>query len=161
MNKTTQKTNPKSREPDDSAPVLSHLPEGRPDTNAAEPGQPPERRGSERKEGSPTTRPCTNIGSSETADEESPAEMIPVVDGGGGADENGKMVTVRSVPLYLIAPVLSREIHTYRGAVSEVFIRRTGQHRYLITLLTRPRVTHAGVTHPRATSFNAEVTDAD
>lgn len=147
MNKTTQKTNQKSRERDDSAPVLSHLPEGRPDTNAAEPGRTPERRDSERKEGSPAKKPCANIGVSETANEESPAEMIPVADG-AGAGGTGNVVTLRAVPLYLIAPVLSREIHTYKGAVSQVVIRRTGQHRYLITLLTRPAVTtpDAGVT---------------
>ena len=103
------------------------------------------------KEGSPTKRPCANIGLSETANEESLSEMIPVVDGGGDADEKGKMITLRPVPLYLIVPVLSREIHTYKGAINEVVIRRGGQHRYLITLLTRPAV---------ATS-NAGVADAD
>jgi len=110
----------------------------------------PDRMHSAPKEGSPAKKPCANIGVSETANEESPAEMIHVADG-GGAGGTGNVVTLRAVPLYLIAPVLSREIHTYKGAVSQVVIRRTGQHRYLITLLTRPAVTPS----------DAGVTDAD
>lgn len=86
---------------------------------------------SKRKGGSPTIRPCTNTGLSGTADEESPYEMIPVADAGG------KRVTLRPVPLYLIAPTLSREIQTYKGGISTVVIRRAGQHGYVITITTQ------------------------
>ena len=133
MNTTNQKPEQKTGEPDQT-PGLTTT-------------RKPTRTDSTSKEGSPAKKPCANIGVSETANEESLSEMIPVADG-GAAGGKGTMVTLRAVPLYLIAPVLSREIHTYKGAVSQVAIRRTGQHRYLITLLTRPAVTapDAGVT---------------
>ncbi|MFA5398396.1 MAG: hypothetical protein WC346_20455 [Methanogenium sp.] len=82
--------------------------------------------------GSPTIKPCANIEVLETAKDKSPSEIIPV------ADNAKQQITLPAVPLYLIAPVLSREIHTHKGVISEVFIRRAGQHRYKITLVTSP-----------------------
>lgn len=84
------------------------------------------------REGSPTIKPCANIEVLETAKDKSPSEIIPV------ADNAKQQITLPAVPLYLIAPVLSREIHTHKGVISEVFIRRAGQHRYKITLVTSP-----------------------
>jgi hypothetical protein len=80
--------------------------------------------------GSPAKIPCANIGFIGTAEIESLSEVIPL------ADSARKQINLPAVPLYLIAPVLSREIHTHKGVISEVIIRRSGQHRYKITLVT-------------------------
>ena len=91
---------------------------------------PTDRTEPKRKDGSPSIKPCANTEVFETAKDESPSEIIPVAD----IDQT---ITLPPVPLYLIASVLSREIHTYKGVIREVLIRRAGQHRYLITIVTR------------------------
>ena len=83
--------------------------------------------------GSPAKIPCANIGFIGTAETESLSEVIPLAD-----SAKQQQINLPAVPLYLIAPVLSREIHTHKGVISEVFIRRAGQHRYKITLVTSP-----------------------
>ena len=40
------------------------------------------------------------------------------------------------VPLYLLPQALSAEIHRYRGTILEVHIRRTGNHQFVITVVT-------------------------
>ena len=91
---------------------------------------PTDRTEPKRKDGSPSIKPCANTEVFETAKDESPSEIIPVSD-------TDQTITLPPVPLYLIASVLSREIHTYKGVIREVLIRRAGQHRYLITIVTR------------------------
>lgn len=163
MNKTNQKPEqkptPKNREPDGAARYLRTVfPGKRSETNAIKPEQTPGRTAgvspeqiadqtglqtpdqiesltvgwirSKTKDGSPTTRPCTNIGSSGTADEESSAEIIPVADGGG------KTFSLRPVPIFLVAPTLSREIPIYNRVISDVAICRAGENGYMITLTT-------------------------
>ena len=105
----------------------------RPDPKKSRPTTTPtptDRTGPKRKDGSPSIKPCANTEVFETAKDESPSEIIPVAD----IDQT---ITLPPVPLYLIASVLSREIHTYKGVIREVLIRRAGQHRYLITIVTR------------------------
>ena len=78
--------------------------------------------------GSPAKQPCANIGLSGTADEQSAAEDIKT------ASSAGETITAGPVPLYLIPQTLSAEIHAHGGDISEIAVKRTGQHVYAITL---------------------------
>jgi len=79
-------------------------------------------------EGSPAKKPCANIGLSGTADEQSAAKNINTADGAG------KTIKAGPVPLYLVPQTISTEIHAHGGNISEIAVRRTGQHVYAITL---------------------------
>ena len=93
-------------------------------------------------EGSPAKKPCANTGLTGTADEQSAAENINTADGAG------KTIKAGPVPLYLIPQTLSAEIHAHGGKISEITVKRTGQHVYAITLTkTGPQKQGAGGTH--------------
>lgn len=79
-------------------------------------------------EGSPAKKPCANIGFTGTADEQSAAGDIKIV------GSPGETITAGPVPLYLIPQTLSAEIHAHGGDISEIAVKRTGQHVYAITL---------------------------
>ena len=85
--------------------------------------------------GSPSKRPCANIGFSGTADKRSAATKI------NSADAASTSIAAGSVPLYLIPQTLSAEIHAHGGDISEISVRRTGQHVYAITLTKTPKKT--------------------
>ena len=78
--------------------------------------------------GSPSKNPCDNIGLIGTADKKSAATMIK------SATPARTSIAAGSVPLYLIPQTLSAEIHAHGGDISEISVRRTGQHIYAITL---------------------------
>ena len=79
-------------------------------------------------EGSPAKQPCANIGLFGTADQQSAATNIT------SADSAGETIKAGPVPLYLIPQTLSAEIHAHGGDISEIAVKRTGQHVYAITL---------------------------
>lgn len=79
-------------------------------------------------EGSPAKQPCANIGLSGTADQQSAATNIT------SAGSAGETIKAGPVPLYLIPQTLSAEIHAHGGDISEIAVKRTGQHVYAITL---------------------------
>ena len=81
--------------------------------------------------GSPSKNPCANIGLIGTADEQLAATNIESADAAGFAKTS---ITAGPVPLYLIPQTLSAEIHAHGGNISEISVRRTGQHVYAITL---------------------------
>jgi len=79
-------------------------------------------------EGSPTKKPCANIGFPGTADEQSASENIKSA---AGADAT---IHAGPVPIYLVPATISSEIHAHGGDIAEITVRRTGQHVYAITL---------------------------
>jgi hypothetical protein len=87
-------------------------------------------------EGSPAKQPCANIGLSGTADEQSAAGDIKT------AGSAGETITAGPVPLYLIPQTLSAEIHAHGGDISEIAVKRTGQHVYAITLTKTEKQRH-------------------
>ncbi len=85
------------------------------------------------EKGSPTTKPCANSEMSGTAEEQSAADKIHSTD-------TARMdIRAGPVPLYLIPQTLSSEIHAHGGDISEIAIKRTGQHVYAITLVKTPK----------------------
>ncbi|MDK2974494.1 MAG: hypothetical protein PWP08_865 [Methanofollis sp.] len=78
--------------------------------------------GEKKLSGSPRDHLCTSTGSGETAAAPSAREEINTVD---------------PVPLYLVPHALAVEIRRLGGAIAEVRIRRTGQHRYAIAVVVR------------------------
>ena len=92
-------------------------------------------------DGSPITKPCANSEMSGTADEQSTAEIIK------SPEKKRTAINAGPVPLYLIPQTLSSEIHAHGGTISEITIRRTGQHGYAITLTkTAPKGQNTGDT---------------
>ena len=87
-------------------------------------------------EGSPAKQPCANIGLFGTADQQSAATNIT------SADSAGETITAGPVPLYLIPQTLSAEIHAHGGDISEIAVKRTGQHVYAITLTKTEKQRH-------------------
>lgn len=83
------------------------------------------------EDGRPAPKRSASRALSGTANEKSVPQPIHPM---GGA---GNTITLRPVPLYLIPQTLSREIHTYKGAISRIGIRRSGMHSYLITIATQ------------------------
>ncbi|KAF1075085.1 hypothetical protein [Methanogenium sp. MK-MG] len=71
-----------------------------------------------RENGSPITRTCANSVSQGTADEPSTAENIKF------PENERTVITAAPVPLDRLPQALSREIHTYKGIISEISIRR-------------------------------------
>ena len=82
------------------------------------------------KDGSPTPKRCDTIALFGTANRRSVSELINATVGAGNN------VTLRPVPLSLIFQTLSREMHTYNRALSEIFIRCNGHHGYGFTRMT-------------------------
>lgn len=80
-------------------------------------------------EGSPTKKPCANIGLPGTADEQSASENI------NSADSAETSFHAGPVPIYLVPQTISAEIHEHGGNISEITIRRTKHHVYAITLI--------------------------
>ncbi|KAF1078872.1 hypothetical protein MKMG_00139 [Methanogenium sp. MK-MG] len=68
----------------------------------------------------------------------------------GKPNPNGRQITAGSVPLYLIPQAVSREVHTHKGRISEIVIRRTGRHDYAITLTTLAALSPRGGPSPKA-----------
>lgn len=85
------------------------------------------------RKGSPTTKPCANSEMSGTAREQLAADGIKSTMNERAAIKTGP------VPLYLIPQTLSSEIHAHGGEISEIAIKRTGQHVYAITLTKTPK----------------------
>ena len=79
-------------------------------------------------EGSPAKKPCANIGLRGTADEQSAATKINTTAGARTP------ISAGPVPLFLVAKTISTEIHAHGGDISEIAVKRTGQHVYAITL---------------------------
>ncbi|OPX63566.1 hypothetical protein [Methanoregula sp. PtaB.Bin085] len=79
--------------------------------------------------GSPQPDSCANTESGETATSSSVPDKISAPEG---------TVTHRSgpVPLYLIAQAISTGVHEHGDRILAVYIRRTRNHQYLITLFT-------------------------
>ncbi|WAI00398.1 hypothetical protein [Methanogenium organophilum] len=88
------------------------------------------------EEGSPTTKPCANSEMSGTADEQSAAKKINTT------NDAGKRIRAGPVPLFLVPHTLSTEIHAHGGDISEIAVKRTGQHVYAITLTKTPKKGH-------------------
>jgi hypothetical protein len=78
-------------------------------------------------DGSPGNEPCANTNSCRTANKSSPRKGISPA-------AVQTVHTPEPVPLYLIPQVLSKEIHRFGGAISEMHIRRSGSHNYRITI---------------------------
>lgn len=102
--------------------------------------------------GSPTTKPCTNSEMSGTADEQSAVKKTKTTDGAG------KSIRAGPVPLYLIPQTISTEIHAHGGDISEIAVKRTGQHVYAITLTKTPK---PGRSQGREQGKNPGGADAD
>lgn len=78
-------------------------------------------------DGSPENEPCANTNPCRTANTTSPRKGISPAAG-------PTVHTPEPVPLYLIPQTLSKEIHRFGGAISEMHIRRSGSHNYRITI---------------------------
>lgn len=93
------------------------------------------------EEGSPAKKPCANIGLPGTANEQSSSGTIKSADTAAA----GATIQAGPVPLFLVPQTISSEIHAHGGAISEIAVRRTGQHVYAITLTkTTPKGEAAG-----------------
>ncbi|WFN33440.1 hypothetical protein L1S32_06150 [Methanogenium sp. S4BF] len=95
------------------------------------------------EEGSPTAPPCANSEMSGTAGEH------PAAEGMQSAVHEQTAIQAGPVPLYLIPQTISSGIHAHGGEISEITVRRTGQHVYAITLTTVPKRKRARKQTPR------------
>ncbi|MDE4907305.1 hypothetical protein L0665_01545 [Methanogenium marinum] len=83
--------------------------------------------GTHPKDGSPTPKRCDTIALFGTANRRSMPEPINATVGAGNN------ITLRLILLSLIPQTLSRKIHTYNRALSEIVIRCNGHHGYGLT----------------------------
>lgn len=79
-------------------------------------------------EGSPSTKPCPNSEMIGTAEEQSVSGNINPM------DTAGTSIYTDPVPLSLVVKTISAEIQAHGEDISQISIRRTGQHVYTISL---------------------------
>jgi len=91
------------------------------------------------EDGSPAKKPCSHIGLTGTADELSAAKNRK------STNTARTTTTTGPVPLYLIAPTISSEIHAHGRRISGIVVKRTEYNRYVIILTkTVPQGKNAG-----------------
>jgi hypothetical protein len=78
--------------------------------------------------GDPRIESCANTGSERTATTTSASGVLSA---------STEVRTLAPLPLYLVPPTITANVKKFGGAISEIHVRRTGGHKYAITIVTQ------------------------